>query len=143
MLGAFLRNLRVSAAKEKAMDILEIVGMADKANVMAEDITLAGQRRLEIARAIATEPRLVLLDESMAGLTPVETMEVMELIRRLGETGIAFLIVEHVMPIIMNLAERIIVMQAGKKIAEDKPDRIVKNKQVIEAYLGEEEVLSA
>jgi ABC-type branched-subunit amino acid transport system ATPase component len=138
MLGAFVHYNKTSVAREKAMHILRVTGMADKADVPAKDLTLALQRRLEIARVLATEPRLILLDESMAGLTPTEMKEGIELIRNLRKGGITFLIVEHVMPIIMNLAERIVVMHLGQKMAEGTPEEVVKNKQVIEAYLGEE-----
>jgi branched-chain amino acid transport system ATP-binding protein len=124
------------------MEILTMVGMIKRANTPASEITLAEQRRLEIARVLATEPTLILLDESMAGLTPTETHEAIELIEKLREVGITFLIVEHVMPIIMNLADRIVVMNLGEKMAEGTAEEISKNQQVIDAYLGEEALLA-
>lgn len=142
MLGAFVHYAKTSLAREKAINVLRVVRMVDKANVLAKDLTLAEQRRLEIARALATEPKLILLDESMAGLTPTETKEAIELVHRLREGGITFLVVEHVMPIIMTLADRIIVMHLGERMAEGTPEEITKNQRVIEAYLGEEALLA-
>jgi len=142
MLGAFSKYNNTSEAKEKALNILRVTGMVDKAEVPAQSLTLALQRRLEIARALATEPKLILLDESMAGLTPTEMKEAIELIRKLREGGITFLVVEHVMPIIMNLAERIVVMNMGQNMAEGTPEEIANNKEVIEAYLGEEAIIA-
>jgi branched-chain amino acid transport system permease protein len=138
MLGAFARYSRFSLAREKAISTLKAVGMAHNADALAKDLTLSEQRRLEIARALATEPRLILLDESMAGLTPTEIKEAIDLILQIRESGITFLVVEHVMPIIMNLAERIVVMHLGGNLAGGTPEEIAKNQQVVEAYLGNE-----
>ena len=142
MLGAFVHCQKLSLAREKAMHILDTVGMAHRASVPARDLTFAEQRRLEIARALATEPTLILLDESMAGLTPTEMNQAIELILRFRESGITFLIVEHIMPIIMTLAERVIVMNLGENMAQGTPREIAENRQVIEAYLGEEALIA-
>lgn len=138
ILGAFACSNKFSLAREKAMDTLKVVGMTKRSTALAKDLTLGEQRRLEIARALATEPKLILLDESMAGLTSGEIKEAIDLILQIRDRGITFLIVEHVMPIIMNLAQRIVVMQMGRNMAEGSPGEIVKNRKVIEAYLGEE-----
>ncbi|MBI2316244.1 MAG: branched-chain amino acid ABC transporter ATP-binding protein/permease [Betaproteobacteria bacterium] len=142
MLGAFVHCQKLSPAKEKAMHILDAVGMAHRASVPAKDLTFAEQRRLEFARALATDPALILLDESMAGLTPTETKQAIDLILRCRESGITFLIVEHVMPVIMTLAERVIVMNLGENMAQGTPQEIARNRQVIEAYLGEEALVA-
>lgn len=142
MLGAFAHSDRVCSAKEEALKILKLMGFADRANLPAKVLTMGDQRRLEIARALATNPKLILLDESMAGLRPIEIDQAIELIRRLRECGIAFLIVEHVLHIILSLADRIIVMDFGKKIAEDIPEQIVRNKKVIESYIGEGRIIA-
>ncbi|HRE29024.1 MAG TPA: hypothetical protein PK954_20440, partial [Anaerolineales bacterium] len=94
---------------------------------------------LEIARALATEPQLLLLDETMAGLRSAETDEVIEMVRKLSQRGIAILLVEHVMKVVMSLAQRIVVLHHGEKIAEGQPSEIVRDRQVIDAYLGEVE----
>jgi branched-chain amino acid transport system ATP-binding protein len=108
--------------------------MADK---VASGLPIAVRKRLEIARAVATEPKVLLLDEAMAGLRPAETDEVIDMVRRLSEQGIAILLVEHVMKVVMSLADRILVLHHGEQIAEGVPAEIVKNQQVIDAYLGE------
>lgn len=142
MLGAYVHCRKTSLAREKAMHILDQVGMAHRANVAAKNVTFAEQRRLEIARALATDPALILLDESMSGLTPTETKQAIELILKFRDAGVTFLIVEHVMPVIMSLAERVIVMNLGENMAEGTPAEIVQNRQVIEAYLGEEALIA-
>ncbi len=142
MLGAYVRCRKTSLAREKAIHTLEAVGMAHRGCVLARDLTFAEQRRLEFARALATDPALILLDESMAGLTPTETRQAVELILRFRDAGITFLIVEHIMPVIMSLAERVIVMNLGENMAQGTPREIVQNRQVIEAYLGEEALIA-
>lgn len=142
MLGAFVHCRKRSLAREKAMHILAEVGMAQRGSVLARDLTFAEQRRLEIARALATDPALILLDESMAGLTPTEIKQAVELIQRFRAAGITFLIVEHIMPVIMSLAERVIVMNLGENMAQGTPREILQNREVIEAYLGEEALVA-
>lgn len=142
MLGAFVHCRKRSLAREKAMHFLDQVGMAQRGSVMAKDLTFAEQRRLEIARALATDPALILLDESMAGLTPTEIKQAVELILRFRDAGITFLIVEHIMPVIMSLAERVIVMNLGENMAQGTPREILQNREVIVAYLGEEALVA-
>jgi len=118
-------------------EILEFVGLASVRNARGGDLILANQKRLEVARALATKPDLVLLDEVMAGLTPTEMAEAMELVKKIGERGVTIVMIEHVMKAIMNICDRIIVLNHGMKIAEGTPEEIAGNKTVIEVYLGE------
>jgi branched-chain amino acid transport system ATP-binding protein len=125
-------------AQEETHRLLEFVGLQDKANVKAKGLTLAAQRRLEVARALATKPRLLLLDEVLAGLTPAEVAEGVELIRRINQDGTTILIVEHIMKAIMGLSDHVVVLHHGVKIAEGLPSEIAASKTVQEVYLGEE-----
>ena len=111
--------------------------MSHLANQMASGLPIAGRKRLEIARALATSPQLLLLDETMAGLRPTETDEVINIVRKISEKGIGILLVEHVMRVVMSLAGQIIVLHHGEKLAEGTPETIVQNPKVIDAYLGE------
>jgi branched-chain amino acid transport system ATP-binding protein len=121
----------------EAKDLLEFVGLSDVAYMPARDLTLANQKRIEVARALATQPELLLLDEIMAGLNPTELAEAMDLVKKIQKKGITIVIVEHVMKAIMGICDRIIVLNYGKKIAEGTPKEITSNKKVIEVYLGE------
>ena len=124
---------------EMAMDLLKIFHMEDKADELAKNLPYGEQRRLEIARALATEPKLLLLDEPAAGMNPQETKELMELIRWIREKfDLAILLIEHDMGLVMGVCERIYVLEYGLCIASGTPDEIKHNKRVIEAYLGEE-----
>jgi branched-chain amino acid transport system ATP-binding protein len=136
--GALARISKVKQAQKKAMEILEIVQLRDRADEIAGKLTLAQRKCLEVARALATDPQVILMDECMAGLTPTEARQTMRLIERLNEGGLSFLLIEHVMEIIMNLSHRIIVLNYGGKIAEGTPQQILSDRAVIEAYLGEE-----
>jgi branched-chain amino acid transport system ATP-binding protein len=118
-------------------EILEFVGLASMRNALGRDLILANQKRLEVARALAPQPDLLLLDELMAGLTPTEVAEAMELVRKIAARGITIMMIEHVMKAIMNVCGRIIVLDHGMKIAEGTPSEIAGNKTVIEVYLGE------
>ena len=136
-LGSFRRTEDVVA--DKAMRLLNLFGLDGKAYEIASSLPYGMQRRLEIARALATEPKLLLLDEPAAGMNPQETKELQELIYWLRDRfGLTILLIEHDMSLVMNLCERIVVLDYGEKIAEGKPDEIRHNKRVIEAYLGEE-----
>jgi branched-chain amino acid transport system ATP-binding protein len=122
-----------------AQDILADVGLAERADVLAGSLTLAGQKRLEIARALAQRPRLLLLDEVMAGLTPAEVADAMAMIRRMKEKhGLTVLVIEHVMSALMELCQRIVVLHHGMKIAEGAPGDIARDARVLDAYLGVE-----
>ncbi len=133
---AFLQQYHSPAAIEKANRILQEVGLARYADVPASTLPIGLQRRLEIARALALDPQLLLLDESAAGLTHHEAEDLADLVRSLRERGITILLVEHNMRFAMGLCERIIVLNQGRVLAEGKPEQIQKNPAVIEAYLG-------
>ncbi|MCE5252628.1 MAG: ABC transporter ATP-binding protein [Actinomycetia bacterium] len=125
-------------ARKKAEEALEFVDLTPLKDIPAGDLTLAQQKRLEMARAIASEPELLLLDELMAGLTPTEVTEAMSDVAQLRSRGITVIMIEHVMQAIMKISDRIIVLDYGKKIAEGTPEEVAANPQVIEVYLGEE-----
>ena len=136
--GALARTNRVARARARAEQLLEFTGLAPKADVVAANLTLADRKRLEIARALATEPRLLLLDEAMSGLTAAETAAAVDLVRRIhAEVGLAVCVVEHVMEVVMPLSHRVVVLDYGEKIAEGAPAEVARNEQVITAYLGE------
>jgi branched-chain amino acid transport system ATP-binding protein len=136
MTGAFLRDKRIEVARAKAREAIEFVGLSARENTPARDLTTIDQRRLEMARALATEPRLLLLDEVMAGLNPAEIDQAVALVGRLSQRGLTIIIVEHVMRAIMAVARHIVVLDHGQKIAEGAPKEIVENPEVIRAYLG-------
>jgi branched-chain amino acid transport system ATP-binding protein len=125
-----------SAAKEAA-ELLDFVGLSEMSPIPAGELTLVNQKRLEVATALATKPELLLLDELMAGLTPTETAEAMELVTRIRDRGITIFMIEHVMKAIMGVCDRIMVLHHGEKIAEGTPQEIATSKKVIEVYLGE------
>jgi branched-chain amino acid transport system ATP-binding protein len=141
LVGAFFGSPdRISAADAagEASQALEFVGLSAMAGDSIQDLTLVNQKRVEVARALATGPELLLLDELMAGLNSTEVSEAMELVTKIRDTGITVFIVEHVMRAIMGVCERIMVLHHGEKIAEGTPQEIAANKKVIEIYLGEE-----
>lgn len=140
--GGFLRSKNRNEAEEKALEVLEFVGLMDKKDVLGKSLTIADRKRLELARALATEPTLLLLDEVMAGLRPAEVEQVITIIRKINERGITIFLIEHIMQAIMSLSDLIVVIHYGKKIAEGQPEEIASNEQVIKAYLGEEYVLA-
>lgn len=137
MVGAYNRTNDDREAREKALKIIEFLGMEDMVENLAGSLSVAGRKRLEIAKVFATEPKMILLDEAMAGLRPTETDEIIELVRQISQKNIALLLVEHVMKVIMSLADRIVVIHHGEKIAEGEPEKVVRNQEVIDAYLGE------
>ena len=124
-------------AAREATGLLEFVGLSAVRATPAKDLTLANQKRLEVARALATKPELLLLDELMAGLNPTETAEAMELVTRIRDQGITIFMIEHVMKAIMSVCDRIMVLHHGKKIAEGTPQEIATSRTVVEVYLGE------
>jgi branched-chain amino acid transport system ATP-binding protein len=124
-------------AAREAMESLEFVGLSAVRATPAKDLTLANQKRLEVARALATKPELLLLDELMAGLNPTETAEAMELVTRIRDQGITVFMIEHVMKAIMSVCDRIMVLHHGEKIAEGTPQEIATSRTVVEVYLGE------
>jgi len=139
-IGAFFGgSTTVSSANatKESLELLEYVGLSEVANTPARDLTLANQKRLEVARALATKPELLLLDEMMAGLNQTEVAEAMQLITSIRAKGITIVMIEHVMKAIMNVCDRIIVLHHGKKIAEGNPQEITHSEKVIEVYLGE------
>ncbi len=136
MIGAFLRTAHAGEARERARAVLARVGMADLAEVPARTLGTPGRKRLEIARALATEPKVLLLDEAMAGLNPTEVRRAIDLVRDIGRSGITLVIVEHIMEVIHSLAERVIVFHQGREIARGTPREVTADPAVIEAYLG-------
>ena len=136
MTGAFLRDRHVTAARDKAREAIEFVGLSAKQQTAAKDLTTIDQRRLEMARALATQPRILLLDEVMAGLNPAEVDQAVALVGKLSQAGLTIVIVEHVMRAIMAVARHIVVLDHGQKIAEGSPQTIRRDARVIEAYFG-------
>ena len=137
ILTAALNRYSIANARKKVEEILKRLGLGSSAHLLMRSINTADAKKVELARALATGPKLLLLDEVMSGLTPVETQEMVELIKKLRDEGLTFVIVEHVMPVIMNLCEKILVLDFGSKIAEGNPKEICGNKRVIDSYLGE------
>jgi branched-chain amino acid transport system ATP-binding protein len=123
-------------AKKEPLELLEFVGLSGMEGIIAKELTIANQKRLEVARALATNPELLLLDELMAGLNPTEVTQAIDLIMKIRKRGITIFMIEHVMKAIMNVSDRIIVLHYGKKICEGPPSEIAQNKTVREIYLG-------
>jgi branched-chain amino acid transport system ATP-binding protein len=139
VVGALKATRQVATASVAANEILELLGLAAKRNQLAASLTLPERKRLEVARAMATRPRLLLLDEVMAGLRPTETDQMIEVFRRLNrESGLTILLIEHVMRAVMALARHIIVLHHGETICAGAPEQVVRDPAVLECYLGEE-----
>ena len=138
MTGAYCRVTRRARAREIALDWLEFTGLIHRRDVLARNLTIADRKRLEITRALATQPRLLLLDEVMAGLTPTETESAVDLLHRVRERGLSMVVIEHVMRVIMSISDFIIVLNYGAKIAAGDPQSVANDPAVIRAYLGGE-----
>ena len=138
MVGAFATTDKTEEAREKAMTVLDTLNFTDKKEMKAGNLTIADRKRLEIARALATDPKLLLLDEVMAGLRPAEVDEVVGVIQYIRQQGVTIFVIEHIMRAVMALSDRIVVIHFGNKIAEGTPKEVASNDNVIKAYLGAE-----
>jgi branched-chain amino acid transport system ATP-binding protein len=139
-IGALMRHPNAKEAQARARDVLQNVGLGHVIDAPARSLGTPGRKRLEIARALASEPKVLLLDEAMAGLTPTEVQDAIALVRRLHETGITIVIVEHIMEVITQLTRRVVVFHQGREIARGTPREVTANQAVIEAYLGRRKV---
>ena len=138
MVGAFTQVQNAGEARKLALEILAFIGLAKQRDLLASSLTIANRKRLELGRALATQPELLLLDEVVAGLNPKETEEIIGIIKKISNRRITIFMIAHVMKAVMALSHRIIVLHHGEKIAEGTPLAISRDKRVIEAYLGEE-----
>jgi branched-chain amino acid transport system ATP-binding protein len=138
MIGALTRVPRVRDARIEAERVVALCGLGPHAHARARALPIALRKRLEVARALATRPRLLLLDEVMAGLNPAELGGIVELVRRVHAEGVTLIVIEHIMAAMMRLAQRIVMLHHGEKIAEGTPEAIAHDRRVIDAYLGDE-----
>ncbi|MCM3113766.1 ABC transporter ATP-binding protein [Neobacillus sp. MER 74] len=136
MVGGFLKTSNFNEAKRKAMEMIEFVGLSEKAQSVARTLSIIDQRRLEFARSLATQPKLLLLDECLAGLNNREVEEAIELIRKVKASGITLVVIEHVMKVINAISDRVVVLNFGSKLMEGLPKDVMSNPVVVEAYLG-------
>ncbi|HEX5611452.1 MAG TPA: ABC transporter ATP-binding protein [Burkholderiales bacterium] len=139
VVGALARGPKVSAAKKRAAEIVEKLGLSGRADQLASTLTLPDRKRLEVARALATQPKLLLLDEVMAGLRPTECDQMVAVFREINRTdGLTILLIEHVMRAVMALAQHVVVLNHGEVISQGAPEKVVRDRAVLECYLGEE-----
>lgn len=138
IVGAFNTISKYDDAKKEAMEQLKFMGMDHKAHEQMKDLTFAEQKKVEVARALATKPKILFLDEVMSGLNPTEVNDFIQLIQDIRQSGITIFFIEHLMSAVMKLSDRVVVMHLGEKIAEGPPEIVMKNPQVVEAYLGGE-----
>lgn len=136
IVGAFNKFNRRDEAEKYSLEILKKVGLYDERYLIGKSLTLANKKRLEVAKALATQPDLLLLDEVMAGLNPTEVKEVLPMIKSIREDGVTIILIEHIMEVVMTICDRIIVINHGEKIAEGTAEEVANNEKVIEAYLG-------
>jgi len=138
IVGALSRTRRLRAAREEALEQLRVVGLLDRSTVLAGALPIGERKKLEVARALATRPELVLLDEVMGGLNPAETDEMVRLLLSLRTAGLSQMIIEHDMKAIMRLSDRVVVLSSGEKLCEGTPEQVAQDPEVVAAYLGEE-----
>ncbi|MDR1778412.1 MAG: ABC transporter ATP-binding protein [Clostridiales Family XIII bacterium] len=137
MVAQFMKGGRTKEVRELAEHVLQQVGLYEQRNQTAGTLTLAGRKRLEVARALAIKPRLILLDEVMAGLNATEVQQTIDLIHLVHKQGITIFIIEHIMHVIMSLSHRVIILNQGEKLCEGRPEEVINDQRVIDAYLGE------
>ena len=137
VVGSFIRTSNTSEAEDMAMEVLKKFHLADKCNVLAKNLTIADRKRLEVARAMATNPDMLLMDECMAGLRHTEVDETLNVIREIRDLGVTIFMIEHIMRAIMSVSDRITVIQFGRKIRDGAPQEVANDERVIKAYLGE------
>ncbi|MFB3817403.1 MAG: ABC transporter ATP-binding protein [Candidatus Methylomirabilales bacterium] len=137
VVASYLRHPKQADATAKAWEVLRFTGLTDRARQAAAGLTLAGRKRLEIGKALALEPKLLLLDEVVAGLNPTEADQTVQLILKIRDAGVTILIVEHIMRVIMRISTRILVLNYGRMIAQGTPEAVARNPEVVQAYLGE------
>ncbi len=143
MVPLLAREKNTAKARRDALEVLETVGLSAKADFVPGGLTLAQRKRIEVARALATRPKLLLLDEVLAGLNPTEIAENLPLVRRINDSGVTVIIIEHLMDALMSVSQRVLVMDQGSLIASGTPAEVTKDKRVITAYLGEEDACVA
>jgi branched-chain amino acid transport system ATP-binding protein len=134
--------LTLAPARKVAREVAEMIGLGDRPDMLAGSLTTAGKKRLELARALSARPRLLLLDEVLAGLNPTETERMIETVRKIRDSGVAILMIEHIMRAVMSLSDRIVVLNLGAKLAEGSPQQVADHPEVIAAYLGDSKLLS-